>query len=404
MLVKISWRNIWRNKSRSIVVISSIVVGVWALLFGTGFMNGFMVGYSADIIEHDISNIQVHNPTFSEDFDVNYFIKDGKEKVEKISSWDGVKAVTSRIISNGMVSSPQKAGSVQIRGIDIEKEAEVTGLDSMLVEGTYFEGVKRNPVIIGSKMAANLNVKVRSKIVLTFTDANGDVTAGAFRIVGIVKSSSININEMYAFVRQEDIASLLGLKDEAHEIAVLTEPYFDENILLDKYKAEYPNDKIETWREIAPELQFMQEMYGSMLYILMGIIMIALVFGIVNTMLMAVLERTKELGILIAIGMNRVRVFFMIMIETVFLALIGAPIGLALGGLTVVYYSINGVDLSNYSEGLEAFGYSSILYPYLAPDVYPIVTIAVIVTAVIAAIFPAWKASNLKPVEAIHSI
>lgn len=404
MLVKISWRNIWRNKARSIVVISSIVVGVWALLFGTGFMNGFMVGYSADIIEHDISNIQVHNSQFSSDFDVNYFIEDGEIKAQEIDTWDGVKAVTTRMISNGMVSSPQKSAGVQIRGIDVENEARVTGLDSMLVEGKYFEGVKRNPIIIGSKMAKNMKVKLRSKVVLTFTDANGDVTAGAFRIVGIVKSASISINELYAYVRQEDIAGLIGVGNQVHEIAVLTDHHYDENIIQEKYKALFPEDKIETWEEVAPELKFMQEMYGSMLYFLMGIIMTALVFGIVNTMLMAVLERTKELGILMAIGMNRTRVFFMIMIETIFLALIGAPIGLAFGGLTVLYYSINGVDLSNYSEGLEAFGYSSILYPYLAPDVYPIVMIAVIITEIVAALYPAWKAINLKPVEAIHSI
>lgn len=404
MLVKISWRNIWRNKSRSIVVILSIVVGIWALLFGTGFMNGFMVGYSADIIEHDISNIQVHDPEFKADFDIKYFLKRGREKASEIRTWEGVVGSTTRMVSNGMVSSPQKAAGVQIRGIDLVNEAIVTGLDSMLMEGAYFEGVKRNPVIIGKKMAENLNVKVRSKIVLTLTDANGDVTAGAFRVVGIVKSSSININEMYAFVRQEDLSPLLSISDEVHEIAVLTERHYDESNIVAKYLAIYPDDKIETWREISPELEFMQEIYGNMLYILMAIIMTALVFGIVNTMLMAVLERTKELGVLMAIGMNRWRVYLMIMIETIFLALIGAPIGLLVGSMTVKYYSVYGVDLSNYSEGLESFGYSSILYPYLENSVYPIITLAVMFTAFIGALYPAWKAIQLKPVDAIHSI
>ena len=274
----------------------------------------------------------------------------------------------------------------------------------MLTEGTYFKDVKRNPVIIGSKMAENLKVKIRSKIVLTFTDGNGDVTAGAFRIVGIVKSSSISINELYAFVRQDDLSRLLGINGEAHEIAVLTEKQFDENSIIDNYKMDYPEDKIESWREIAPELEFMQEMYGNMLYILMGIIMFALVFGIVNTMLMAVLERTKELGILMAVGMNKIRVYFMIVIETIFLALIGAPIGLAVGALNISLYREKGVDLSNYSEGLEAFGYSSILYPYLESSVYSIVTVAVFITAILASLYPAYKAIKLKPVEAIHSI
>jgi ABC-type lipoprotein release transport system permease subunit len=404
MLVKIAWRNIWRSKARSLVVIGSIVVGVWALLFGTGFMNGFMVGYSADIIHHDISNIQIHNPEFKKDFDITFSISDGSEKAEELRNWEGIKEVCTRSIVTGMISSPQKASGIQIRGIDRVNEPKVTRLDSMINEGTYFEGIKRNPIVIGSKLAKTLKVKIRSKVVLTFNDANGDITAGAFRVVGIAKSSSKTINELYAFVLKEDLNKLLLIGDEVHEIAIATKEQVDEEAIVAKYNGEYPEDKAESWREIAPELKMMQEMYGSMLYVLMSIIMMALVFGIINTMLMAVLERTKELGVLMAIGMNKVKIYLMILIETLFIGLIGAPIGLFVGYLTISYYRHVGVDLSNYSEGLEAFGYSSILYPYLDDNVYVIVTIGVMITAVIAALYPAWKAIKLKPVDAIHSI
>ncbi len=404
MLVKIAWRNIWRSRARSLVVIGSIIVGVWALLFGNGFMNGFMVGYSADIIQHDISNIQVHNPEFKKDYDIVFTIPNGDEKANEIRQWEGVKGVSTRSITQGMISSPQKAAGVQIRGIDLENEAIVTQLDSMINEGTYFEGIKRNPIVIGSKLARNLKVKIRSKVVLTFNDANGDIIAGAFRVVGIVKSSSISINEMYAFVRQEDLNKLLAIGSEIHEIAIVTEEQIDEALIVNKYSEIYPDDKAESWKELAPELLFMQEMYGSMLYVLMAIILTALVFGIVNTMLMAVLERKKELGVLMAIGMNQKKVYLMILIETLFLAFVASPIGLLVGYLTILYYRYVGVDLSNYSEGLEAFGYSSILYPYVDGSVYIIVTIGVIITAFIAALYPAWKAVKLKPVDAIHSI
>jgi len=404
MLLKIAWKNVWRSRGRSLVVIGSIVVGIWALLFGTGFMNGFMVGYMANIIDNDISNIQIHNPEFKKDLDVKYFIENGKEKVAAIREWEGVKGATTRTIVSGMISSPKKAAGVQIRGIDIENEAIVTSFDSIISEGTYFEGIKRNPVIIGSKLAKNLSVKVRSKVVLTFNDAQGNITAGAFRVVGIAESSSLAISEMYAYVRAEDLNRLIGLDNKIHEIAIIVESQTDEYALIEKYHARFNGDLAETWREIAPELAMMNEMYSNMLYVLMGIIMTALVFGIVNTMLMAVLERFRELGMLMAVGMNKVRVYFMILIETVFLGIIGAPIGLFVGWITIYYYRINGVDLSNYSEGLESFGYSSILYPYLDTNVYFIVTIGVIITAIIAALYPAWKAIKLRPVEALHKI
>lgn len=404
MLLKIAWKNVWRSRGRSFVVIGSIVVGIWALLFGTGFMNGFLVGYMANIINNDISNIQVHNPEFKKDYDVKYFIKDGKKKAETIRTWTGVHGATTRTIVSGMISSPKKAAGVQIRGIDLKNESIVTHLDSMVAEGTYFEGIKRNPIIIGSKLAENLKVKVRSKVVLTFNDGDGNITAGAFRVVGIVKSSSLAISERYAYVRQGDLTRLLGIGDKVHEIAVVTDPKIEESTIVDKYKATFNGDLVQTWKETAPELAVMNEMYSSMLYVLMAIIMIALVFGIVNTMLMAVLERVRELGMLMAVGMNKLRVYVMILVETVFLGLVGAPIGLFIGWLTIHYYASHGVDLSQYSKGLEAFGYSSILYPYLDNSVYAIVTVGVVITAVIGALYPAWKAIKLRPVEALHKL
>lgn len=404
MIIKVAWRNVWRNKGRSLVVIGSIVVGTWALLVANGFMNGFMVGYVNEVIEYDVSNVQIHHPEFNIDFEIEYSIPDGLDKANAISKWEGIDAVTTRSIVNGMIASPKKASGAQIRGINVANEAHVTHLDSIVAAGTYFEGIKRNPLLLGEKLAKNLGVKVRSKVVLTFNDINGNITSAAFRIVGIVKSSSININEMYVFVRKTDLNKLLGIEDQIHEIAIVTAPRVDESGIVEKYNATYNNDLVETWKEIAPELSFMQEMYGSTLYVLMGIILTALIFGIINTMLMAVLERIKELGMLMAIGMNKLRVFTMILLETLYLGIVAAPVGLLVGYLTISYFSEVGLNLSNYSEGLEAFGYASILYPYIDTSSYFIVTIGVGITALIAAIYPAWKAIKLRPVEALHKI
>ncbi len=404
MLLRLAWKNIWRSRSRSLVVMGSVTVGVWALLFGTGFMNGFLVGYMANVINHDISHIQVHHPQFKNDFDIKYYIPNGHDKTTTVSRWPEVQAATDRMLATGMISSTRKAAGIQIRGIIPDREAAVTRLDSLVAGGDYFTGIKRNPLLLGSKLAENLGVKVRSKVVLTFNDAHGNITAAAFRVAGIVKSSSVAINENYVFVRQQDLQPLLGLGDQVHEIAILAQPRTNLQELVQRYQAAYPEDMAETWKEISPELAVMNEMYGNMLYLLMGIILTALIFGIVNTMLMAVLERHRELGMLMAVGMSKRRVFGMIMSETVMLGLAGAPLGLLLGWTTVSYYADQGVDLTKYSEGLAAFGYSSILYPYVAPEVYGIITIGVFITALLAAIYPARKAIRLNPVEALHKI
>lgn len=366
-------------------------------------MNGFMVGYMADIINHDISNIQIHNPEFKVDQEVKYSIPDGDRKAEELRHWKGVKAATTRLMVNGMIAAPRKGAGIQIRGIDKIHEAQVTELDALVAQGTYFEGVKRNPVLIGSKLAEELGVKVKSRVVLTFMDEYGTPISASFRVVGIISASSLNLNEMSAFILKEDLGRLLG-SDEIHEIAILTDYKTKEESLVDNYRRVYPDDLAETWKQVAPELELLQEMYGSMLYVLVLIVMIALVFGIVNTMLMAVLERIRELGMLMAVGMTRMKVFLMVLLETIFLGILGSPIGLFVGWLMMKYYSTYGLDLSAYSEGLQSFGYSSILYPYIDNKTYFFVTIAVIITAFVGAIYPAGKAIKLKPVEALHAI
>ena len=132
--------------------------------------------------------------------------------------------------------------------------------------------------------------------------------------------------------------------------------------------------------------------------------MSALAFGIVNTMLMAVLERVRELGMLMALGMRRTKVFTMIMVETIYLSTVGGPVGLLVGYLTITYLGQAGIDLTDYSEGLEAIGYESILYPILQPGDYIQIVVGVILTAFLASLYPAWKAIKLKPIDALHTI
>ena len=404
MLLKIAWRNVWRNKSRSLIVIASIAVGVWALIAGTGFMNGFMVSYISDTINHNTSNIQIHHPNYDEDKDIKFFIPNAAEKEDLLRNIPGVKAASKRVLVNGMIASAKKASGVEIRGIEVDNEKNVTLLDSLIVEGAYFEGIKRNPVVIGQKLAEELGVRIRSKIVLTFSDKDGEMVSSAYRVVGIIKTSAINLNEMTAFVRDSDLQPLLGIGDNYHEIAALTEVQAEEQPIITTYEQTYEEDLIQDWREIAPELAYVSDMFANMLYILMGIILTALVFGIINTMLMAVLERIKELGMLMAVGMNKSKVFFMIVIETIFLGMVGTPIGMLVGYLNVSFYHEHGVDLSEYSEGLESFGYSADLFPYLDPSTYIIVAIGVFITTIVGAAYPAYKAISLKPVEALQKV
>jgi len=244
-------------------------------------------------------------------------------------------------------------------------------------------------------------------VVLTFQDLSSNITSGAFRIVGVFNTGNTPFDESHVFVLREDLNRLLRAgKDSlqqpiAHELALLLDRPGRAAPLADSLQQARPDLQVRTYREISPDLQLYESQIMNVSSIYLVIIMLALVFGIVNTMLMAVLERTREIGMLMAIGMNKLRVFTLIVLETLMLSFIGAPFGLALGAGTVAYVGANGIDLSAFSRSLANYGIADTLYFQVEQAIYLQVPIAILITAVLASIYPALKAVGLRPVEAI---
>ncbi|MEM9983744.1 MAG: FtsX-like permease family protein, partial [Bacteroidota bacterium] len=209
-------------------------------------------------------------------------------------------------------------------------------------------------------------------------------------------------DEGNVYVRLADLQKLAKVGAGIHEIAVV----LDDIEQVDATAAAFTTDQVmaETWADLAPDLRLISESFQVSMYIFIGIILLALAFGIVNTMLMAVLERTRELGMLMAVGMNRGRVFLMIMLETIFLVTVGGPLGLAVGYLLVSILGSIGIDMGSFSDAMSQFGMSSTVRPHLAGEYYFQIAIMVAVTALLSAIYPALRALKLKPVEAIRSV
>ena len=404
MLIRISWRNVWRNALRSGVVIASIALGIWAGLFVISVSSGLNQQRTADAINTSISHLQLHHPEFTKDNNVKYRIQNAEAVEATLAAKPEVQAVTKRVILSGMVSSSTGGFGVRISGVDSESQTQVTTLASKIEEGAFLKGDKRNLIVIGTRLADKLNVKIRSKIVLTFQKDDGEIVAGAFRVGGLYKTSSSKSDELNVFVRSSDVNRLLEESAGYHEIAVLLKNTDQVKPQAEVIRSEFSELQTETWQEIAPELGYADEMMKQILYIIIGIILLALSFGIVNTMLMAVLERKRELGMLMSVGMNKTKVFTMIVIETLFISLVGGPLGVLLGFLTITYFGSVGIDLSVVGKGLEEFGISTMIYPTLEPSFYLNVTIMVMIAALLASIYPAIKALQLKPAEAVRAI
>ena len=403
-LIKISWRNVWRNKLRSFVVIISVIFGLLGGIIIIAMSYGLNEERMNNAVETYLSHIQIHNKSFSEEYNIKYTI-DNLEGIENAINNDSrVVSYSKRIILNGMLSNSNGSYGIQVKGVDPIEEVKVTNTYEKVIEGEYFKSEKENTILVGKKLAERLNLKLKSKVVITFQDENYELTSLLYRVEGIFRSGNSRYDEANVFVKNVSITKNLPNFSGYHEIPILLTDIELRNQVKNDLISKNSNNLIEGWDDISKDLAYANEMLAAVLYIFMMIILSGLSFGIVNTMLMAILERRKEIGMLMSIGMSRFKIFLMISFETMFLSIVALPIGLILSYSIVEYYSVVGIDLSIVEAGLENFGVGTRLYFKVPNQEYFIVAIMVFVISIISSIFPSVRALKINPVEATKTI
>jgi ABC-type lipoprotein release transport system permease subunit len=473
MITAIAWKNVWRNKTRSLIVIAAVTIGVFAGIFSMAAINSSVVQRIDAAVNEELSHIQVNNKDFRSSTDIQNVISDYQGVVAALESTPGVTKVTGRIIIRGIASTATKSAGVEITGIDVEKEKEIFTISEKLIPGTgsFFEtDTKFNTVFIGEKLAKELNIiryiitpesmtfltkegvptdiiskvgtlqgqrfvsdkkfvkacekilepskmekyewKIKeaawsyregSKIVLSFLDISNNQTGAAFRVSGIFRTNNDMFESLSLFVPIEELRQLTGMEKGAfHRVIARLENNDITNSVTPVLREKLTDYEVLNWKEIQPDLamitDFIEQIYG----VFMALILAALAFGIVNTMLMSVLERTRELGMLMAIGMNRRKIFIMIMLESIFLSIVGGFAGMAVSEVVIAITGKTGINLVKYSEGMEAVGYSAYLFPTIDAQFFIMTTILIVLTGIISAIYPARKALKLSPVEALR--
>ena len=472
MIISLSWKNVWRNKTRSLVVIFAVLLGLFGGTMAVGIMNGWIAQRLHDAIYKEMSHVQIHNADFMNNEEVHLTINNYDNITSVLDTMKDVVAYTSCVKVFAMMQTDWAATGGIIKGIDPEREKTVSEVYQTIIDGDYFAENGRIPsIVIGSKMAENLKLKnyqitpdklqemknsdfppemadklkevgekryrtekdftntlsehlnkeefekyedklinyfsffrLGSKIALTLQSANDQLVTPVFRVKGIYKTSNTMFDGMTAFVEKDVLDGYLGLnKNDVHEITIISTDDATGNLLGEKLSSLFPDQSVLSWKKISPELAMYADFGKLMNYFYVVIILLALAFGIINTMMMSVLERVKELGMLMAIGMNKIRVFSMIMLESVFLALSGALAGMLISGVIIAILHEKGLNFGMWAEGFEAIGYASVVYPFITADTFIGITLLVILTGMMASIWPARKALKLNPAEAIRS-
>jgi ABC-type lipoprotein release transport system permease subunit len=403
MLLSISWRNIWRHPARSGVLLGAIIAGLWAGILVSALTNGWVNQRFVNMIHEEITHAQIHHPEFLTEREPWMYIDIADEIFQYLDMDERVQSYAARTLSDGMIQSPLTSSGVQIRGIQSDREKATTTFHENLIDGNYLDTDIRNPILLGESLAQKLNVEIGNRIVLTFQDLNNELTSGAFNITGIFKTASTPYDERNVFVRAEDLQELITDQPIYHEIAIMLESEELSDAITSDLNEYFSGITAESWYELSPELRYITDMGGSITFYIMIVIMLALAFGILNTMLMAIFERMRELGMLMAIGMSKLRIFLLIMLESIILTLTGASAGLIIAFFTLDYLGEKGIDMTSMGgDSMAEFGYDAVVYPFAQMNDYTITIVLVVCTAILAAVYPAIKALRLNPGEVVR--
>jgi len=416
-IFKLSWRNIWRNKRRTVITFLAVAVGVMTLIFMQSYINGIMNSATDAMVKLDIGHIKLVNPEYlrlKRIMPKEYMVPDIDRVTAAVNRVKGVDMVDPRIRFNVLLSHGNDNEIGIAVGMDPPLVDDNIQLSHQVTEGRYLERDGRE-LIIGRKLAEKLNVAVDDELLLITTDINYSSYALAFKIVGIFETGYSYMDKYLLFLPLPQAQTMLDCGNAAHEVLLFIDDPERAVAVAGEIRtalAGHPQAgdiEVIPWQqdELLGELvPMMQDIWGA----IMKIIMLIVGLVILNTMLMTVMERFHEIGVMKALGFKNLEVFVMIMVEAAYIGVIGALVGGALGGPLSAWLEKTGIDVTKMlGEGLmEKF---DIPIPMLAKILYPDFSLAIlihaivfgVIVALIAVLYPAIKSLRMSPVEAFRS-
>jgi ABC-type lipoprotein release transport system permease subunit len=426
VFARIAARAIARNPRRAVLTLGALAAGLAAYLFLSALSTGFFLQMRDNATDLVTGHVQIEVKGFRDEYDAKLTLTRTDELLARVRTQPQVAAAAPRLQTMTMVASPTQTEPVMLYGVDPEAERSVTRLHEKIREGKYLSSNRPPPhpspvkgegesesvsptsgreIVVGRKLAERLGVRLGEKIVLMAPAADGTLGSAALRIAGIFETDNELLDRGVALTHLAAARELLSVPREAATLALrLTDIEAAETVATSiSTTLTAPDQQVVSWKMLLPEVVQMLELIRVNLVVILIVVFMVVALGVTNTLLMAVLERTREFGLQLALGTRPDLVVRTVLYEALVLGVLGLAAGFALGALIVGYYHTFGFDLAAYAAATRNIpGMTSVVYPTLVLANVWLPALALLATSLAAAFYPAWRAARLDPAVALR--
>lgn len=399
LLIQLSWRNIWRHRRRNGMLFAAILVAVSTMVLANSLIRGWQYDLLDSVVGNLTGHVQVLAPGYQADPSI-------EKSFELSAEWQPglddrlILGWTSRVRVPAVIMSERDTRGVQLVGIQPMDEADISFLRDVDIDGEALVDAGDKRVLLGVALAKQLNTTLGRRIVLITQGIDGRNRESGFRIAGLYDAEGTAIEKVFVFTGRQTLQTLLDTA-AVTELSVRLLDNEQGAAVRDQLKASFGGLDVRTWQELQPQAATLFEFADLVIFIWFSVLMTALAFGLVNTLVTAVMERVKELGMLRALGMRPAMVIWQVVIESLLIVAVGLACGLLLG-IGFIELLQDGIDLSQWAAGIESFHIRAVLVPHLQASDLIAVSVLSLIFGLLASIYPAWRAVKVKPLEAMR--
>ncbi|OIO54578.1 MAG: hypothetical protein COX57_12605 [Alphaproteobacteria bacterium CG_4_10_14_0_2_um_filter_63_37] len=403
--LRMGWRNLMRNPRRTLLTLSSLIVGIGSLTLLGALVDGWMVDMRDNFVLTQSGHLQIHQAGFEQERQIKDFIPDPAPIDAVLRDQPNIRAWTHRIRASGLASVAGASTGAEIVGIQPEQEGQTSRLRSFLHQGVWLDPNDPRGLLLGIRLAENLGIEIGDKVVLMTQAPNGEIVSELFRLRGILRAAAQEVDATLALINLTTAQRWIGLGNGVTDVVVRMQVHGQEQALQAAITPILgPQREVMLWWEIDPLVKQWVELGDVSNYVILVIVVVVVLAQILNTMLMALMERVREFGLMEALGTGKRQLFTMVLWESVVLVMTGSLIGWGIGLGWVIYLQVDGIDLSAFADSLAFVYMSPVMKPILTLKTEVLILTTSFLAALIAGLYPAWKATRLQPVEAMREV